>query len=905
MAVQPAAIAVKGAPSKLTGVVEDRSGAVIPEAGVSLIDQSSGRALNAFTDETGHFLFKEVAPGKYHLRVEAQGFEAQELALDVGAHPIPAQRMRLQPANVSEEITVSARATADPLASEQNATAVTMTEDGLLKELPTKRSEPLAVAALFVDPGANDAEGNTRIIVDGVEDTGLDVPVSSIKAIAVDKNPYSAEFGRPGKGRIEVTTRSGSTHRFRKRFEFVARDASMDARNYFDTVSPPRRREWLEGEVDGPLVGNQTTFVLSGDYLRDNDNSFVNATTPLGPESDTIPLHRRTAHLLGKTTVRLNPLNILSLGYTFSLDRFGNQGVGGLDLPQHGYSTNKRTHELRIQEIATPTPAFLNQVLVDLRYRPRQVISGTNAPAILVNGAFNTGGAQMWRSTLEKDAEFQDYASYIHGKHSFRFGGLLKSRFINDTDRSNFGGTFTFSNIRSYEQQQPIQYTVNLGDPRAAFHQHEVAYFLQDEVRLRPQFSLLVGLRHELQSDLGYLKNLAPRIALSAATPSGRTVVRAGGGIFYQRQPVTLAERYLHLDGAHLTQIVVPCAGNPSPCPALANSGASPGNPPNSVAPSVLRVDPRIRAPYNVQATVSVEQKLASQTFLTAEYTFLRGLRLYRLRDVNAPLPGTTVRPDSNFGTINRFESSGSSHSHSFGLSFRTKLRRLQLIARYTFAHSIDDTSGLMFLPADSYNPQAERASSDFDQRHRLNFAGTLKLPHGFNFGMISTWRSSTPYNITTGFDDNGDSIVNDRPSLGNPHAPFGSFGVDGRFLGCPSPPASCPIPGVLYNGVTYTSGGGLVPLSNVNSVHWLVLPGPGNAGRNVGNGPSWADVDLRVSKKFILRRARSKSEATREVEFRLDVFDLFNNRGCSSLVEPDSLRPTSPKPCCVGAVGW
>src|SRR5436305_908331 len=76
--------------------------------------------------------------------------------------------------------------------------------------LPRNRAEPLAIASLFVDPAANDAQG-TKIIVDGVEDNGVDVPVSSIKAIAVDRNPYSAEFGRPGKGRIEVTTRSGST----------------------------------------------------------------------------------------------------------------------------------------------------------------------------------------------------------------------------------------------------------------------------------------------------------------------------------------------------------------------------------------------------------------------------------------------------------------------------------------------------------------------------------------------------------------------------------------------------------------------------------------------------------------------------------------------------------------------
>ncbi|PYY12760.1 MAG: hypothetical protein DMG69_00165, partial [Acidobacteria bacterium] len=863
--VQPAPTVLKPATSKVTGLVEDRTGAVIPEADVTLTDQANGRALNTVADETGHFAFRQVAPGKYHLRVETQGFEAVELPLEVGAHPTPAQRVRLQPANVSEEITVSARATADPLSSDQNASAVTLTEDGLLRGLPTNRAEPLAIASLFVDPAANDAQG-TKIIVDGVEDNGVDVPVSSIKAIAVDRNPYSAEFGRPGKGRIEVTTRSGSTHRFHKRFEFTARDASMDARNYFATVNPPRSREWLEGEVDGPLplFANKATFVLSGDYLRDNNNNFVNAVTPLGRESDTVPTHRRTAHLLEKTTVRLNSLNTLSLGYTFSLDRYGNQGVGGFDLPERGWSSNKRTHELRIQETATPTSAFLNQVLLDFRYRPKQSTSGTDAPAILVNGAFNTGGAQIWQSTLEREAEFQDLASYIHGKHSFRFGGLVKSRFIGDTDRSNFGGTFTFSDNKHFLNHSPLQYTVNQGDPRATFAQHEIAYFLQDEIRLRPQINLLLGLRHEFQSNLGYHKNLAPRIALSAATPSGRTVLRAGVGVFYQRQPVSLEEQYLHLNGAE-RQIVLKNPGFPSP-----------GNL-NSSPPSVLQIEPHIRAPYNIQASLSVEQKLATQTSLTAEYTMLRGSRLYRLRDINAPLSATGPRPNPNFVTINQFETAGSSHSHSFALGVRTKLRRLQLLARYTFSHSIDDTSGLSFLPADSYDLRGERGSSEFDQRHRLNVAGVLKLPHGFNFGLIGSWHSGIPYNITTGFDDNGDTIVNDRPSLGNPNAPFNSFGVDGSFVGGKS--------GALYDGLKYVSGGTLFPLSDPNSVRWLILPEPGNVGRNVGHGPGGANMDLRFTKKFMLRRAKSKSETTREVEFRLDVFDFLNQTNFQNFV--------------------
>ncbi len=80
----------------------------------------------------------------------------------------------------------------------------------------------------------------------------------------------------------------------------------------------------------------------------------------------------------------------------------------------------------------------------------------------------------------------------------------------------------------------------------------------------------------------------------------------------------------------------------------------------------------------------------------------LRGLELYRMRDVNAPLPVTGLRPDPNFLNIDQFETSGSSHSHSLNLGFRTSVRgKVQLVSQYTLSHAIDDTSGLSSLPAD------------------------------------------------------------------------------------------------------------------------------------------------------------------------------------------------------------
>jgi len=441
----------------------------------------------------------------------------------------------------------------------------------------------------------------------------------------------------------------------------------------------------------------------------------------------------------------------------------------------------------------------------------------------------------------------------------------LKSRFLNYTDRSNFGGTYQFSDLASFDNAQPFLYTVNFGNPQVAFTQHEMSYFIQDEMRLSPHLRLLAGLRHEFQSNLRYYRSLAPRIAVSASTADGRTVVRAGAGIFYQRQPVTLEEQSLLFDGTHVQSAVV----SQPPFP-------SPGNIPYTVPASVFRTDPSIRTPYAIQASLGVERKLGQETFITADYTMLLGRRLYGARDINAPLLTTGLRPDPNWLNVDQFETAGTSESHNITVGFRTTLRRLQLITRYTISHSIDDTSGMSFLPANNFDRQGERGRSDFDQRHRLNIAGVLKLPYHFNMGIIATFSSDIPYNITSGFDTNGDTVTNDRPTMANASAPFNSFGIDGSFIGATN--------GVLYNGSQALFGNTLVPV-NANSVHWLVLPGVGNVGRNAGIGPPHAQVDLRLAKKYVLKKAKNKTETTREVELRSDVFDVSNRTNYQNYV--------------------
>src|SRR5438477_12864047 len=168
-------------------------------------------------------------------------------------------------------------------------------------------------------------------------------------------------------GRNEASMQAGSLLLYNKRMYFPIQDASLEAHNHSTLLAPPRRREWLEGELDGPLVGGKATFFLGGDLLRDNDNEFVTAITPSGPVSDTAPVPRRTGHLLGRTDIRLTPLNLLSVRYNWSVDRWANQGVGGFDLTGRAWTSHNRTQDLRVSDVFTASSASLNEFLLHFR----------------------------------------------------------------------------------------------------------------------------------------------------------------------------------------------------------------------------------------------------------------------------------------------------------------------------------------------------------------------------------------------------------------------------------------------------------------------------------------------------------------------------------------------------------
>jgi hypothetical protein len=266
---------------------------------------------------------------------------------------------------------------------------------------------------------------------------------------------------------------------------------------------------------------------------------------------------------------------------------------------------------------------------------------------------------------------------------------------------------------------------------------------------VHPALSLGLGLRQEVSFHPADRINLAPRVSLAFAPGRDRrTVIRTGGGIFYDRTDSSAVRDVLLLDGSRLREFVCPgavCDGNHEPS-------------------TLARFARDLTLPRLIHYSLGVERQIARRTTLSLTYFGIRGRNLFRARDLNAPVGG--LRPDPRAGFIRQIESSGGMNAHSLELSARGDLtRHFQGGVRYVLGRAYNDTGGAGVLPANSLDLGGEWSRADFQRRHRLDWFGTARVGDWFRLGVSLELGSGRPYTVTTGRDDNGDGIARDRPA--------------------------------------------------------------------------------------------------------------------------------------------
>jgi carboxypeptidase family protein/TonB-dependent receptor-like protein len=755
-------IAVTGQTSsgvvEVSGVVLNTNEEVIPGASVTLRrkDASMPPAV-APSDARGLFRFSRVASGSYEIEIQKNAFKPAVIQFTVGARAPAPLRVTLAIADLREEIAVDDRSGNVNANTSENLDVVKLDRDAL-NNLPVLGNDVISALANLVDASST-GSGGANVLVDGLETTRK-VPANMVQEVRINQNPYSAEFARPGRGRIEVITKAGATE-YHGEFGFIFRDSRLDARNAFALERPPEQRRIFEGALTGPLGrGKKTSFFFNGNREEEDLQALVFARTPAGLVSENVATPQRQSEFSFRVNHQVSEKSTYSIRFDFTEDSSRNDGVGGFNLQEAGADSRDGEHQIFFTHRKIISPKLINELTLRAGHeysRTRSVRPGI--PRLIVQDAFTGGGGQADRRTTENHVQLNEIISWTQGKHLVRAGlnvpDISRRGF---SDQTNFGGTFAFTTLEDYLNNRPFLYSINRGAGHLAFWQKEFGLFAQDQIMARSNFSIALGLRYDKQNFLGDKNNFSPRLSFAYSPDKKRkTVLRGGAGIFYDRTGIGPIADKLRFDGLRLRQVNILNPGYPDPI--------SSGSPLAAQPSAIFRFAPDLRSPYTLQFSMGVERQLAKSLTLAANYINTHGVKLFRSRDVNAPPPPYLQRPDPAIGVLRELESAGRSETHALELLLRGKISRFfNGTVQYTLGRAYNNTGGINARLANNYDLTGEWSRADFDERHRFNLLGAIKAGDWFDLGMTVALTSGRPYSLTIGRDDNQDTIANDRP---------------------------------------------------------------------------------------------------------------------------------------------
>jgi len=682
--------------------------------------------------------------------------------------------------------------------------------------------------------------------------------LDSVKEFQVNTNSYSAEYGRAGGAVINVVTKSG-TNEFHGGAFYFYRDDSLNAKNYIDAVNgrakAPYHYDQFGATVGGPIVADKLFFFANYDGQRNQTPNTVILSIPPGTptDPDTIAgIAKLSAKAFNWNQKQDQDVFLFKTDYEiasgqhvsvrWNRQRFtgaGFESSGSTVAFEHSGDSLVNTDTVAGSLGSTFAASFFNELRgqwakdrepgTAYSSNPEAIVNQSGTPVLTIGENFFSP-----RETTIDRWQIADTATWLFGTHTLKGGFDYQHDDILNYFPGNFFGSYTFQSIASYNRGVPngsgeryVQAFAGPGTSGATTQPNlqDISLFAQDEWRFNQNLTLNLGVRYDFQKiaqptvlnpDPALLaaglhtdnipedhNNIAPRIGV-AWTPgtSGRTVFRAGYGIFYGRTPAIMVGTAHSNNGINVQTLTF--TGNS--VPTYPNTFATPPAGGTAAAPTILLFDPNFKSPMVHQASAGVDHALTNDLAVALSYLFVHGEDLPRSTDINLGAPSDVVvpvvgggsytvkryigaKPFPNFLRIIEFQSSAKSNYNGLTVEFNKRFsHNWQAKLAYTLSKATDTkTDATAVVPqgsddskfaSDPQNFEADNAPGDNDVRHRIVFSGLWNLDYpngiknevaawflsGWTLSGVVSFQTGAPYSLAINGDLNNDGNTrNDR----------------------------------------------------------------------------------------------------------------------------------------------
>lgn len=681
------------------------------------------------------------------------------------------------------------------------------------------------------------------------------VPLASVQEMTVLENSFSAEYGSTMGGVVSVVTKSGgSQYHGEVLGAFRPSDTAATLSGFTPTnvngnsITSDSLRQF-SAALGGPIGHAQRThFFFSGEYTWEDRTSPINNKIATGSFEG----HYRGLLALARIDHQINEHH--NLFFRSSADSFHdtnpNGTVGGNNLPTVDRIFKRRTYSQELGETAVLSATLVNNARAQFQlaspiteFDPVTFSTQLTVPIAGV-GNFVSGTSQA-AELQNRQYDFSDTMAISWGRHQVHFGENVLHAHTGGNGKEfggpSFLGAFTYKScnlgITACESNSYIgdianvnSYTQSYGNATYTVDDTLWALFAQDDLHLRRDLTLNLGLRYEQQTFTDARKDFAPRLGfVYNVAGAGETVLRGGFGIYYAQVVDNAAANYA-LSGptgffnftAQAGQIGFPTSVNGAPLSSIP-AGAPlpvrslyirPGRASyyNQFFPvsTLIGYPNALLNPYSEQWTLGFERQLAPNWVLSADYIGSHSLRVARPLDVDAPASaarvisgtgtqsvrtaqaanctrplwisfyaqlGTACNPaqatnqQPAYAQILSDVNNGYGYYHALNLNLNHRFtNRFLMLASYTWSHATNnvDPDEPGQNPNDpNVTSHVEYGNAIFDQRHRFVLSGFYVAPFKITLGGIATLASGLPYNLTTGANNFGDpGGTADRPLI-------------------------------------------------------------------------------------------------------------------------------------------